>query len=383
LRAVVPVALATRLSVWALGLYGIFTFGFPPTSLPFRFDRDELINLPGRWDAGWYVGIARMGYSWDPIGTQQQNIAFFPAFPLMMRVVGQLFGGGTKAIAVAGLVISTVAFVWALAVLFRLTRERPACGSTEHAHAAVLLLAAYPFSVFYGAVYTESLFLLTVVSAFWHATHHRWAATAAWGMFAGLVRPNGMLLAVPLGLIALSQWRTARTSGARRQSELVWPLIAAGGPVAGMLLYSAYIYTLSGNPFQWAAIQSAWGRSFSGMAWLMSPLDYMTRYGVLTYVRDAPADALNLVAALFVLAILVPVTRRLGLAYGSFVALNLLLPLMRGGVLSMGRLSSTLFPVFIWLALRIPESRRGLWIAGFAMGEGLLALLFYTWRPPY
>jgi hypothetical protein len=383
IRAAVPVALTTRLAMGMLGLYGVFVFGYPPITLPFRLDRDELINLPGRWDAGWYLGIARLGYSWNPESTHQQNVAFFPAYPLMMRVVGQLFGGSMTETAVAGVLISTVAFVWALVVLYRLTRDRPVHGTADQAHAAILLLAVYPFSVFYGAVYTESLFLLAAVSAFWHVTHNRWLRVGAWGLFAGLLRPNGFLLCVPLALMALPRSRTS--DAARRDTRLgrVVPLAAACAPVAGVLVFSAFVYTLTGNPFQWAEIQSTWGRSFSGLEWITSPLDYMMRYGVLTYVKDAPADTLNLAAALFVLAVMVPVTRTLGLAYGSFVVLTLIIPLTRGGVLSIGRISSTLFPIFIWLALRVPQTRRGLWVAAFAMGEGLLALLFYTWRPPY
>jgi hypothetical protein len=81
--------------------------------------------------------------------------------------------------------------------------------------------------------------------------------------------------------------------------------------------------------------------------------------------------------------LLVPVTRRLGLAYGLFIVANLIPPLTRGGLLSMGRLTSTLFPMFIWLALATSERARDRWIAVFAMGEGLMAMLFYTWRPPY
>ena len=60
-----------------------------------------------------------------------------------------------------------------------------------------------PFSAFYGAVYTESLFLLATALTFWDAARQRWWRVALWGLLAGLVRPNGLLLCLPLAVFAL------------------------------------------------------------------------------------------------------------------------------------------------------------------------------------
>jgi len=66
-------------------------------------------------------------------------------------------------------------------------------------------------------------------------------------------------------------------------------------------------------------------------------------------------------------------------AYGAFVALNVLVPLAYG-LMSMGRFTSILFPTFIWLALALPPSLRAPTAAVFALGQGVLAALFFTWR---
>jgi membrane associated rhomboid family serine protease len=75
------------------------------------------------------------------------------------------------------------------------------------------------------------------------------------------------------------------------------------------------------------------------------------------------------------------VTRRLGAAYGLFMALNVFPALADGGLLSAGRLSSVLFPAFIWLATAVPPGQRPVWIATFAALQAFGAALFYTWRP--
>jgi hypothetical protein len=207
---------------------------------------------------------------------------------------------------------------------------------------------------------------------------------AAWGLVAGLTRPNGVFLCASLAVFALGQaWRPPASSARDRVRRAWWMLCASAAPLLGVLLYSAYVRALTGNPWQWAAIQERWGRTFTGAEGITEPFTYIARHGVLTYLKDAPADVFNGLAVVLMIALLIPVTRRLGLAYGLFIALNLVVPLAKGGLLSTGRITSTFFPAFIWLALRLPASSQSAWVAAFAAGEGLLAVLFYTWRPPY
>jgi hypothetical protein len=155
-------------------------------------------------------------------------------------------------------------------------------------------------------------------------------------------------------------------------------------PGIGMLLYSAYVYTLAGDPFAWLKVQEAWNRSFE------STRDYVdwtvravTQQGVLFWFASAPLQILQTVAALFGLVMVWPVWRRLGPAYAVLVLASLLPPLLKGGVLSMGRMTSTMFPVFAALALGMSPRHRDVWILLFALGQGLVAVLFFTWRPLY
>jgi len=71
----------------------------------------------------------------------------------------------------------------------------------------------------------------------------------------------------------------------------------------------------------------------------------------------------------------------IGSLYGLFMALNVFPALADGGLLSAGRLSSVLFPAFIWLATAVPPGQRPVWIATFAALQAFGAALFYTWRP--
>jgi hypothetical protein len=75
------------------------------------------------------------------------------------------------------------------------------------------------------------------------------------------------------------------------------------------------------------------------------------------------------------------VLRRLGPSYALFVLVNIGPPLFAGGVLSMGRLTSTMFPLFLALAAIAPPRSVTPLVTGFAIAQGLAAALFFTWRP--
>jgi hypothetical protein len=93
-----------------------------------------------------------------------------------------------------------------------------------------------------------------------------------------------------------------------------------------------------------------------------------------------PFQALNTLGLVFAMALVWPVWRTLGSAWAAFVLVNVLPPLAAGGVLSMGRVTSTLFPLFLALAA-VTSSRSAMaWAAMFGILQGLAAALFFTWR---
>jgi len=159
-------------------------------------------------------------------------------------------------------------------------------------------------------------------------------------------------------------------------------LVAAAAPGVGLVIYSLFIWTLTGSPFAFAASHEAWGRTYEGLGSLVShQYSILANAGLSGYVGTPGYDALNAMGALFGVATIWPVARRLGPAYGLFIAINTLPALADGGLLSAGRFSSVLFPAFIWLATAIPPRHRAGWIAAFAALQAFGAALFYTWRP--
>ena len=193
----------------------------------------DLLALDGwaRWDSGWYASVALDGYQWIP--GQACNVNFFPlyawstlAFSLPLRVLMS----PERAFYVAGMAWSLVLFYAALVGLARLGN---ATWGPQVTRRTLWLVAWFPFSLFYSAVYTESLFLALSVWTFVLARERRWWGAAALVGLAGLTRVTGALLGLALlvefAAFARRDWRVWRTDGL---ALAISPL-----PILGLFLY--------------------------------------------------------------------------------------------------------------------------------------------------
>lgn len=392
-RHALPWIASTRLTVLLATYLAVLVIGYPSQQPPFRVAASEAGNLLARWDAGWYLGIAEEGYNYWGNAAHQTNVAFFPAYPLTVRFVAASIGArwGSPDDATdtfeafterrhvrmlqAGWLVSVTSLLVGLAYLFRLARELT--GSEEAAARAVALTAAYPFAFFFGAVYTEAFFLACAVAACYHFRHRQWLVAAIAGLLAGLARPNGCLLSVPLGLMALGQWR----DDGYRVSTLVPALLAASAAGLGMLAFTWWLQAFTGEWFVWMKAHGAWGRQFAGLHVLLAQRwDHLWSLGLSGYSVEYTIEMLNMAATLLVVAVAWPVGRRYGWSYAAFLLVTVVPPLFMGGFLSMGRVTATLFPVFIYLGARLgPRAMPHVLLVGFGL-QVALAVMHFTWR---
>jgi hypothetical protein len=370
-RFVGQILLATRLPPILIGLLAVAVIGIAAPVGYQPYD-NPLLNLPARWDAIWYSQIAAFGYTYDGNPARQQSIVFFPGFPLAIRLVYRFMGGH---LFYAAWFVSLAAFAVAIHRFVRLARHHL---DEKSAADSAWLLASYPFAVYFSAPYSEGLFLLAICGLFLAMHEQRFGSAAAWGLAAGLIRPNGWLLAVPVFLLAF--YRQPWPATTREWLRRALPIVAPG---VGVLLFSAYLYVQFGDPLVWMKGQVAWGRVFRGLHLFAADRALMIRdWGFIGYLVEQPIDMLNTAAALLALGLVWPITRGLGLAYGALVAVMVLPPLLMGGATSIGRMTSVLFPIFIWLAARTERHRTPILIA-FATLQGFAAVLFFTWRELY
>ncbi|MCU1384689.1 MAG: putative integral rane protein [Acidobacteria bacterium] len=377
--------LFTRVAVLAGGLGAALLQPARIADSP-RISANPAVSLPARWDAFWYLSIARYGYRWTPGHDEmQQNIAFFPAHPLAMRIAGDLvtipasllrapdlLGGGDGRVIWGGVLASVLFFVLALSRLYRLAADDT--GSAAAATSACVLLATYPFALFFSAPYSESLALLALVSLVLAWRTHDTRGGALWGVVLGLSRSNGWCVAV-----ALLADRVMRGRGAPRWRG-AWIVVAAA-PL-GALLYSLYVYHLTGHLFAWATAQHAWGAHLRPLAFVTRRWHTLEVRGFRWYIRRDPADLLSFVAAAtMAVAACWMIVRRQWL-YG-LVILAYLAPAIAIDLPATGRQTAVLFPAFILLGARV----KGRWLLPlavvFAALQAWFAWRFFLWETPY
>lgn len=370
----IEVFVAVRLGLLVLGVVAVGLFppldpvsvpGWPARALPDP-GWHNLFTAWERFDALWFLRIAAEGYR-----VADGSAAFFPLYPLVVRVVSVLLGGHPFA---AALLVSNGAFLGALLVLYSLTRFEL---SERVARTTVVLLCCFPTSFFLFAPYSESLFLLLAVTALWAARRRRWSLAAAAGFGAALTRNVGIVVALALAVEAIQQ----RTEKGDRSplSGLAASAFAGLGTLAVLAFWAA-------RAQDWLAPvnqQANWERSFS---WPWITLIDGAR-AAFRYVGDANGSYwlidLLVVAPVLVGAVFVLVRYRW--TYGAYVWGALLLPLSfvfeDRPLMSMPRFVLPLFPVFWVGAEALERWRIPRWAAaavGLA-GLGLLVPLFVNW----
>ena len=366
-RLAITAALTTRVALLAIGLLAAMYIGRPPGVE--RGEMTEIEALPSHWDASWYLGIAAGGYRWTP-EDPAARVAYFPGFPLALRAVGTAFQLPDREPPWlwAGVALSTLFFAVGLYYLYRLA---PTVLPGASPAAAVWLIACYPFSFFYGQVYSESLFIAAVAGAWWFARSDRPLPAAAWGFVAGLTRPVGFVTAILIaGVVA------GRVRERRRLSMLDAAMVLS--PVLGLAVFCGYMKWLTGDALAWAHAQSHWRGVMAPFAWVAQLGRDIADNGPTGFVKARPYDALNALGLLFAIVTAVPVARRIGWAAALFCVGVIVLPLGTGSLMSMGRYSSVLLPAFIWLA---SLKGTGVTAAICAVLELGLATLFFTDRP--
>ncbi len=138
-----------------------------------------------RWDGVHYLSLAQNGY----LNGDLKTTVFPPLTPVLIRFFDVCLPG---AVDFAGLVFATLSFGLYLTLLYRVCETY--YQNQRLAPAAVLVAAFLPFSYFYNAPMSESLYMVMVMGMFYSAARERWWLVTVFGILATLVRLQGAAL---------------------------------------------------------------------------------------------------------------------------------------------------------------------------------------------
>jgi hypothetical protein len=324
--AVVPWVLARVLVIAALALsrHLFDEIGTPPRPV-------ALGQGLFAWDAAFYRDIAEHGYR----AVGQGSLRFFPLVPILARVLGWISFDHTAA---ALLVVANGSALLFGALLHRLALRET--GDPALARRAAWFGALFPAAFVLVMGYAEATAMMLGVVVFLGIRSNRfwWAAIA--GFLAGLCRPVGALLVVPVAVEAARGWRDASTEA--RVSRLA----AVVAPLAGVAAYLAWVGAEFGD--FWKPI------SLQDRATLRGGFqDPVTRsidaVGDLVG-GDRFGSGLHIVWAAFFVLLLVVLVRRFPASYSLYGAITVLVGLSAHNLDSLERYCWSTFPFVLAVA---------------------------------
>ncbi|GAB2741048.1 glycosyltransferase family 39 protein [Salinifilum aidingensis] len=322
------------------------------------------------WDGEWYLEIAAHGYGGvDPAmvdGRGERHpetpLAFFPGFPLLVRLVSVLPGLGVLGAGIAVSLAAGVAGAWGLVRI-----GRAVSGSRAVGLLLVALFAAAPMSIVLSMAYSEALFCALAIWAMVGVLERDWLLAGLCCTAAGLVRPTAAALIGVVALAAITALLRGRDSWRPWQAVVLAPL--------GMLAYVCWVGLQTGNPTGYFALQrQGWSSEFDfGAATGSFALDTLS-------TESSVLETLTVWILLVALTLLVLCLRtRIPWPLVLFAAAVLVLDLGTDGLMySKVRLMLPAFPLLIPVAIGLAHRRRTTAAATIAF-----VVLFGSWFGAY
>ncbi|MEW6476352.1 MAG: glycosyltransferase family 39 protein [Actinomycetota bacterium] len=245
-----------RPSSWPAPLFVAFTYGLSRLCVLAGFAAAAAFQagmsfgrIPVLWDGLWYLQLAGDGY---PSAVPEvagkataSTLAFFPVFPLAIRLVSAIPGVSDAA---AGLVVSSATGGLAAWLVYRLA-ERLATPAV--ARRATMLFCFFPGSIVFSLVYSEGLMIALAAGCFLALHERRWVVAGGLAGLATACRPNAVVLVLACGWAAVEAARRGDRRG------LVTPVLG----VAGLAAFLAFLWVRTGEPGAWLRVQhSGWNQ---------------------------------------------------------------------------------------------------------------------------
>ncbi|MEM7408240.1 MAG: hypothetical protein AAF458_23325 [Pseudomonadota bacterium] len=257
------------------------------------------------WDGHWYHHIARNDYQCTGIPSNSNphicNVAFFPLVPFLGSAASQV---GIDLVYALPL-ISQVA--WLLTLLLILLFVRSIREFNALRISLLLLLVAYPGTLYASMAYSESVLTLLVVSVV--VLSHRYlqyggtvsiVALAACCYLLGLVKVTGITASAIPVLMALA-FHGARGQLLTRQHGLMW--LAAGLSLLGVLTFFLFAEIRFGRwdlYFQYTS--QGWSGKAQGIPDL-NPLSMFTNFHWHEHPSVRLSNAISIVLPLLIVAL--------------------------------------------------------------------------------
>ncbi|MDM8531699.1 mannosyltransferase family protein [Anaerolineales bacterium HSG25] len=369
----------SRLLIFAIAYLAEITI---PSQGAWHARPDNLfLDIWARFDSGFYLSIITEGYAFNP--GEQSNIAFFPLYPLLSKLVDLLINEAV----LAGIIVSNLCYLVGLIFLYRLTELEFQDRAT--ANRTVFYISIFPTSFFFSTIYTESTFFACSVATLYFARRRLWG----WATLFGLLTTASRIVGILMWGVVMLEWMTANgwTISTMHRAETwrnLWRGLRHDWRTAmlinliplGIISYMLFLQQQFQDPVAFWTVQAAWGRTEN-----VGPLVVVWR-DVSGFVQQNFKTGeiwwqvpINVPAFLFSLGMSVLIWRRLGESYALYIILSVMIP-AASAIQSMIRYLVVLFPLFMmlgyWGRNRLVDQ---IILISFASFLSLFIALFVNW----
>lgn len=321
-------------TIWRVSLFIIAFISpqiIPEFGARFPYFEERLIasNLPhfiwsfGNFDGVHYLGIAKDAYAY------QFTQVFFPFYPLLIKLLSTLTGN----LIISALLISNTAFLIGLMIFFKLLSR---VFDEKVALWSIIFALVFPTSFYFGAIYTEGIFFLMIITSFYLLEKNRILAASLIGSLASATRLVGIFMGPSLFT--------------KRAKMNLMPLLIV--PL-GFLAYVIYLKLAFNNPLYFLSAQTIFGQERSTTSIILLPQVLWRYFKILmtTHGLIFVNAVFELSSTIFVLfALYLALKKKFKAQWLVFSLLAVLTPTLTGTLTSMPRYILVAFPIYVVLA---------------------------------
>ena len=370
--------LSWRILLFLLAIVGILVIPKFGGSFPYANTVLEPTKLPawiwgfGNFDGVHYLRIAQNGYA------DAYYQAFFPLFPLLIRFLNffpKTFGLNPQIFVdpsyfYTGIALANIFLFLSLLVIRKIVAKKEFIWN-------ILLLLSFPTAFYFGAIYTESLFLLELVLFILFFKKKKYLYAAVVASFASATRLVGVLLSLVLLIELIKSVNFSKIKSDVR-TLFRWMLPIFISPL-GFIAYMWYLKTYFGSPFAFISVQSGFGAGRSSLPIVTLPQVFY-RYLKMFFTVQNSYQLFNLslefIFALAGLGILIWMFRKVNFSWWIFSALVYILPTLTGTFSSMPRYLIFSYIPFIPAIMKLDASFRKYLVISMVLVQIILLILF-------
>lgn len=374
LKFILIIFLGWRILLLFLGFFGL-------SMLPIQFSEQEVgwakSNIDfwirwANWDGGHFRGIAQSGYL--PF-----QVVFFPLYPIFIKSLMVLNLSSLW----AGLLISNLFIIAALFYLYKLVLLD---FEESIAKKTVFIALAFPTSFYFGAVYSESLFLFLTVASFYFARKKKWFYAYLLASLSSFTRLVGVAVILAISVeyfftrpdvYLLKSIRHKKYSLIDFKKIFTLPMLFLLVSFLPLIGYSLFLKFTLDDPLAFINYQAGWQRQIE-FPWV-APIEYFKNLFQLNFFQFSKTSTQQLLEFLFFifyLVVLIFSRLKFRMSYTLFFALSLIVPLTTNTLEAIPRYGMVIFPIFILLALIKNEIIYQFWLFFSLTLLGVLTILF-------